>query len=177
MAAPRGHVGATRYGAGAWGYRARRAHASAQRCAVPRPKARPQAEGAPDGEYVYDASRMSEPAPLVLLMEDDHDLRETISELMEAQGVEVRAACDGCEGLEILRAGLRPRAVFLDQCMPRLDGASVLAAMVEDPALADIPVVWMTGERRKPPTPVAVCLQKPFDLGDLTAVLTSLCSP
>ena len=120
---------------------------------------------------------MPDPAPLVLLMEDDHDLRETIAELMESHGVEVRAARDGREGLDILQAGLRPRAIFLDQCMPRLDGASVLAAMEEDPALADIPVVWMTGERRNPPPSVARCLQKPFDVGDLAAVLTSLCSP
>jgi len=115
-------------------------------------------------------------SPVVLLMEDDYDLREALSELIESQGVQVRAACDGCEGLELLRSGLRPHAVFLDQCMPRLDGASVLAAMVEDPALATIPVVWMTGERRKPPSAVAVCLEKPFDMSDLAAVLTSLCS-
>jgi CheY-like chemotaxis protein len=117
------------------------------------------------------------PPPLVLLVEDDLDLREAMSELIESQGVRVRAARDGCEGLEILRSGLRPRAVFLDQCMPRLDGASVLAAMVEDPALAEIPVVWMSGEHRKPPPSVAVCLQKPFEVSDLAAILTSLCSP
>ena len=110
-------------------------------------------------------------------VEDDRDLREAMSELIESQGVSVRAARDGREGLDMLRSGLRPRAVFLDQCMPRLDGASVLAAMEEDPALADIPVVWMTGERRNPPPSVARCLQKPFDVGDLAAVLTSLCSP
>ena len=110
-------------------------------------------------------------------MEDDHDLRDVMSEIIESKGVRVRAACDGREGLEILRSGLRPQAVFLDQCMPRLDGASVLAAMVEDPALAAIPVVWMSGERRQPPPAVAVCLPKPFDVSALAAVLTSLCSP
>lgn len=120
---------------------------------------------------------MPAPAPLVLLMEDDHDLREVISELIESRGVQVLSACDGREGLDILQAGLRPSAVFLDQCMPRLDGESVLAAMGEDPALADIPVVWMSGERKQPPGPVAVCLRKPFGMSDLTAVLTSLCSP
>ncbi len=114
--------------------------------------------------------------PLVLLVEDDLDLREAMSELIEAQGVSVRAARDGCEGLEMLRSGLRPRAVFLDQCMPRLDGASVLAAMAEDPALAAIPVVWMSGERREPPPPVARCLPKPFEASDLAAIVASLCS-
>jgi CheY-like chemotaxis protein len=98
-----------------------------------------------------------------------------MSELIESHGVSVRSARDGCEGLEILRSGLRPRAVFLDQCMPRLDGASVLAAMSEDPALAEIPVVWMSGDRRTPPPEAALCLRKPFEVNDLAAVLTSLC--
>jgi CheY-like chemotaxis protein len=118
---------------------------------------------------------MAPPLPLVLLMEDDYDLREAISELLEARGVEVRAARDGREGLDILQSGLRPHAVFLDQWMPRLSGESVLAAMAGDPALAGIPVVWMSGDRRKPATPVAGCLEKPFDLSQLTAVLASLC--
>jgi CheY-like chemotaxis protein len=117
----------------------------------------------------------STPSPLVLLVEDDSDIREAMSELIESQGVSVRAARDGCEGLELLKAGLRPSAVFLDQCMPRLDGASVLAAMSEDPALAGIPVVWMSGERRTPPPPVAMCLPKPFEVSDLAAILASLC--
>jgi len=115
------------------------------------------------------------PTPLVLLVEDDRDLREAMSELIEAQGVDVRAARDGREGLEMLKSGLRPHAVFLDQCMPRLDGASVLAAMSEDPALAAIPVVWMSGERRTPPPPVTACLPKPFEVSDLRAILATLC--
>ncbi len=117
----------------------------------------------------------SAPSPLVLLVEDDRDLREAMSELIESHGVSVKAAGDGSEGLEILRSGLRPRAVFLDQCMPKLDGASVLAAMAEDPALADIPVVWMSGERREPPSSVARRLHKPFEVSDLAAILASLC--
>jgi len=56
--------------------------------------------------------------------------------------------------------------------MPRLDGAGVLAAMREDPALTPIPVVWMSSDRRQPP-PVAAHLEKPFDM-DLVAILRSL---
>jgi CheY-like chemotaxis protein len=114
-------------------------------------------------------------SPLVLLVEDDRDLREAMSELIESQGVSVRAARDGREGLDMLRSGLRPRAVFLDQCMPRLDGASVIAAMAEDPALAGIPVVWMSGERRAPPPAAARSLPKPFEVSDLAEILASLC--
>jgi CheY-like chemotaxis protein len=112
--------------------------------------------------------------PLVLLVEDDHDIRESLTELIESQGVRVKAARDGAEGLDLLRAGLQPRAVFLDNRMPRMDGAGVLAAMREDPALASIPVVWMSGDRRQPPS-VAAHLGKPFDMDELVAVLGSLC--
>src|ERR1700694_5828709 len=73
----------------------------------------------------------------------------------------------------LLRAGLQPRAVFLDNRMPRLDGAGVLAAMREDPALTSIPVVWMSGDRQQPPS-VAAHLEKPFDMDELVAVLRSL---
>ena len=85
-----------------------------------------------------------------------------------------RRACDGIEGLDLLRAGLKPRAVFLDSRMPRLDGAGVLAAMREDPALVPIPVVWMSGDRRQPPV-VAAHLEKPFDVDALVVVLGALC--
>ena len=114
------------------------------------------------------------PSPLVLVVEDDHELREALSELIESHGVRVEAARDGAEGLDILRAGLEPRAVFLDSRMPRLDGAGVLAAMREDPALASIPVVWMSGDGRQRPA-VAAHLEKPFDMDELVAVLGSLC--
>ena len=109
-----------------------------------------------------------------MLVEDDQDIRESLSELIESQGVRVKAACDGIEGLDLLRAGLKPRAVFLDSRMPRLDGAGVLAAMREDPALVPIPVVWMSGDRRQPPV-VAAHLEKPFDVDALVVVLGALC--
>ncbi|HTP26420.1 MAG TPA: response regulator [Anaeromyxobacteraceae bacterium] len=117
----------------------------------------------------------SKPTPLVLLVEDDEDIRETMSELMEAEGIRVRSARDGAEGLELLRRGLSPQAVFLDKWMPKLDGASVLAAMVEDPALATIPIIWMSGDQQAPPSHASAFLEKPFTLDDAVAVLRALC--
>lgn len=113
-------------------------------------------------------------SPLVLLVEDDPDIRETLSELIEMQGLRVRPVQDGAEGLSLLQEGLRPRAVFLDSRMPRLDGRGMLAAMKDDPVLSDIPVVWMSGDRRQPP-PVAAVLEKPFSMDDVVSVLGSLC--
>ena len=60
--------------------------------------------------------------------------------------------------------------------MPRLDGPGFLAALREEPTLAHIPVVTMTGG----PDPlqeggVASQLHKPFDLEELAHILVSLC--
>jgi CheY-like chemotaxis protein len=112
--------------------------------------------------------------PLVLVVEDDQDIRESLAELVEAQGLGVSAVRDGVEALDLLRTGPRPSAVFLDKWMPRLDGSGVLAAMKADPALTTIPVVWMSGDPGQPPS-VAGRIEKPFDIEALLELLGSLC--
>jgi len=112
----------------------------------------------------------------VLVVEDDQDIRESLAELVEAHGLGVSEACDGVEALNLLRAGHRPTAVFLDKWMPRLDGVGVLAAMKKDPALATIPVVWMSADPGHPAL-VAEHLQKPFCMEALLGLLVSFCAP
>jgi CheY-like chemotaxis protein len=110
----------------------------------------------------------------VLVVEDDDDVREALTALVEGRGVSVCEARDGAEGLERLRAGPRPDAVFLDRWLPKLDGAALLATIKGDPALATIPVVWMSAD---PACPQAAerHLQKPFGLAPLLEVLDSIC--
>jgi CheY-like chemotaxis protein len=110
----------------------------------------------------------------LLLIEDNQDVRDSLVELLSVQGIEVRAAADGLEGLQMLRSGLRPKAVLLDRWMPRLDGAGVLTAMTRDERLASIPVVWMSGDVAEPPADVSARLEKPFTVEELLDVLRSL---
>ncbi len=133
----------------------------------------PQLARRPQGE---DGVKGPPPAPSfpLLLIEDNQDLRDLLVEVIEAQGIQVRAASDGIEGLKLLRAGLRPKAVFLDGWMPGLDGAGVLSAMTGDVRLANIPVVWMSGDVAGPPRDVSACLEKPFSVDDLLDVVRSL---
>jgi CheY-like chemotaxis protein len=114
--------------------------------------------------------------PHVLVVEDDDDIREAIAALAEDSGVTVRAARDGAEGLDFLRGGPRPAAVFLDHYMPRIDGMAVLAAIRQDPALATIPVVWMSGDRAHPAAADSY-LEKPFEVPALVELLKSFCPP
>ncbi len=123
------------------------------------------------------AGPLAKPGPAVLVIEDDSALRDSLVELIEAEGFHVRAARDGLEGLALLRAGLCPRAVLLDRWMPKLDGAGVLTAMTRDERLAKIPVVWMSGDVAAPPRDVSAHLEKPFSVDDLLDVLRSLEEP
>ena len=64
-------------------------------------------------------------SPLVLVAEDDPDLRSLLRHVLEADGHEVRLAGDGREALDLIREAA-PDLVVLDLMMPRLSGFEVL---------------------------------------------------
>jgi chemosensory pili system protein ChpA (sensor histidine kinase/response regulator) len=86
--------------------------------------------------------------PLVLLVEDDPDLRDALVELLEAEGFAVVTAADGIDAFEQLRGGLLPSVIVTDLNMPRMDGWQLRNELLADPALGDIPTVVMSGTAR-----------------------------
>jgi GAF domain-containing protein/DNA-binding response OmpR family regulator len=101
----------------------------------------------------------------VLVIDDDATARELIAEHLMAEGFSVTAAAGGLEGLKLAR-DLRPIAITLDVMMPDLDGWSVLAALRQDPELAEIPVIMVTildEQRRAASLGAAGYLTKPID--------------
>jgi CheY-like chemotaxis protein len=78
---------------------------------------------------------------LVLLVEDDLDVREAMADLLACEGLRVVVASDGREALDLLQAGLRPSVIVLDLTMPRMDGWDFRHAQMADPNLKDIPVI------------------------------------
>jgi signal transduction histidine kinase/CheY-like chemotaxis protein len=101
----------------------------------------------------------------VLVIDDDATARELIAEHLKAEGFSVAAAAGGLEGLKLAK-DLRPIAITLDVMMPDLDGWSVLAALRQDPELAEIPVIMVTilDEQRRAASLGAVgYLTKPID--------------
>lgn len=108
----------------------------------------------------------------VLVVDDDPDIRETLREVIEAEGFEVTTAANGRAALEALIMGLRPALVVLDLMMPTMSGWDVLAAMRGDRALADIPVAVISAAGGRTPPPGAThFLKKPIDLDDLLDVV------
>ena len=87
--------------------------------------------------------RRSSTADRVLVIDDDATARELIADHLKAEGFSVVTAAGGVDGLKLAKA-LRPTAITLDVLMPDLDGWSVLAALRQDPDLAEIPVIMIT---------------------------------
>jgi CheY-like chemotaxis protein len=78
---------------------------------------------------------------LVLIVDDDHDVREAIGEILEDCGYRTLAAQNGVDALKTLRASPRPCLILLDVMMPIMDGPTFREAQRGDASLSDIPVV------------------------------------
>ncbi len=81
----------------------------------------------------------------VLVVEDDPSVRGLLQTLLSAEGYEVVTASDGLAGLVKL-ASTHPSLVLLDLMMPDLGGVRVLEEMRDDPDLAEVPVIVVTGK-------------------------------
>jgi CheY-like chemotaxis protein len=78
----------------------------------------------------------------ILVVDDDHDLRETMIEVLRDAGYDAIGAANGVDALHCLAIGEpRPCVIFLDLMMPIMDGSSFRRAQLGDPRLAGIPVV------------------------------------
>jgi signal transduction histidine kinase/DNA-binding response OmpR family regulator len=118
-------------------------------------------------------------AECILVIDDDATARELIRELLLAEGFSVVTASGGLEGLKLAKE-LRPLAITLDVMMPDLDGWSVLAALRQDPQLAEIPVIMSTildEHRRGMALGAAGYLTKPIDREGLNLMLQRFRSP
>jgi two-component system, chemotaxis family, chemotaxis protein CheY len=80
----------------------------------------------------------------VLVVEDDDDIRESLVELLERWGLRPIPARSALVALRILREGARPDVILLDLRMPGLSGWEFRRVQMDEPSLAEIPVVVMT---------------------------------
>jgi len=83
--------------------------------------------------------------PLVLLVEDDTDTRGLYAAFFGSEGFRVLEAGDGLQALSQL-AGERPDVLLLDLGLPRLNGVQVLRFIRQQPRLADLPIVIVSGQ-------------------------------
>ena len=84
-------------------------------------------------------------ASKILIIDDEADFCQVLIRCLSKQGYTVVAASDGMAGVG-LAAETLPDLIVCDLNMPGMDGYAVLAALRRDPKLADIPLIFLTGQ-------------------------------
>ena len=79
----------------------------------------------------------------ILLVDDDPDLVNAVSMILESKHYKVAAAYGGVEGLEKAKSE-KPDLIVLDVIMPDKDGYVVCKELKSDPQLSPIPVLLLT---------------------------------
>ena len=90
------------------------------------------------------------PGAKILLVDDDPDILDAISIILEAQGYQTVTARDGIDALATLKAE-KPDLMILDLLMPKMDGFAVCKEL-KDPRwakYADIPILILTSVREE----------------------------
>ena len=86
----------------------------------------------------------------ILVVDDDPDILDAVSMILESQGYQVVTARNGVEGLANLKAEM-PNLMILDLLMPKMDGFAVLKEL-QDPRWSkyrDIPILILTSVREE----------------------------
>jgi len=119
---------------------------------------------------------------LILVVEDDDDIRNYLVLRLQRLGHDVVAAADGQAGLEL--AGIRrPDLVVTDWSMPRLTGIELCAAIRELPEVSDVPILMITARSSETAAAEALAagaddlMLKPFIPVELVRRVGALLSP
>ncbi len=109
---------------------------------------------------------------LILIVDDEPNIRETAAFILETEGYQVIKACNGEEGLDQVKQ-LRPRVVLLDVMMPKMDGYTLCKKIKQDPELKDTFVIMLTAKGQKVDEQHAILMgadaymTKPFDAEEI----------
>jgi DNA-binding response OmpR family regulator len=80
----------------------------------------------------------------VLVADDDDDQRYLLSRVLQRAGFETVIAEAGMDVVPLAKAE-RPDVIVIDVQMPDQDGFTTVRQLKNDPALADIPIIFLTG--------------------------------
>lgn len=116
-----------------------------------------------------DTAQMQSEAPTVLIVDDEPEIVDLLSQLLEDEGYRVASAFDGLAAYEKV-GELRPDLVIADVMMPRMDGFTLVDRLADGEY--PVPVILMSAavESRRHGVPF---ISKPFDLGELLDLVNS----
>ena len=80
---------------------------------------------------------------IVVYIEDEPELIDLLRLIFKNEGIVIKAALKGAEGLALVRE-LKPDLVLLDLMLPDMEGWDIFWKMQQDAELEDIPVIVIT---------------------------------
>ncbi|MDJ1175547.1 ATP-binding protein [Roseofilum capinflatum] len=84
---------------------------------------------------------------VILVVDDDANIRELLSQHLDIEGYEVRQAANGQEAIAQIKQE-KPDLVVLDVLMPKLNGFDVAAILKNDPETMQIPILMISADDR-----------------------------
>jgi CheY-like chemotaxis protein len=113
----------------------------------------------------------------ILVVEDDRDLRDSLCDALRFEGYQAVGVEHGAAALRHLSAAPKPCVILLDLMMPVMDGWTFRQCILNDRALAEIPVVVMTAVSPARAITVAadVVLYKPLEMDSVVDVVQQHC--
>jgi CheY-like chemotaxis protein len=117
-------------------------------------------------------------ADVVLVVEDDANIRQDLAFLIRMKGFNVETASHGEEALQKLDQMGSACMIILDLMMPVMDGWELRAALLEDPRYADITVIVLSGiasAQTAKGLKAVDYLTKPIDFGKLYKLVDTYC--
>lgn len=116
-------------------------------------------------------------AGMVMVVEDDDDIRISLKELLEDDGYRVLLAANGREALDYLEQGTKPCLIFLDLMMPVMDGWQFRREQQKNESLKKIPVAVITaaGEAAAASVQAQKVILKPLDIDEILAAVRRYC--
>jgi CheY-like chemotaxis protein len=115
----------------------------------------------------------------ILLVEDDDGLGAILTAVLQDHGYRVVRAANGKEALDHLHAERPPRLILLNLMMPVMNGWKFSDYLKQDPVLAQIPVVVLSGicnlDKKVASLEAAESFTKPYNLKALLDTVRQYC--
>ena len=122
--------------------------------------------------------RVHKTSPRILVVDDDPDFREILTQLLQHEGYRVVSSSTGLGAIRHLASKHPPCVVVLDLRMPRMDGWALLRVMGALGLTPGLPVVVVSAyadERPLPKKSIAAMLTKPIDPESIVDVIDRIC--
>ncbi len=109
----------------------------------------------------------SDERPVVLVIDDDADIRDALRDVLEVEGFAVVEAADGQQALNYLYGHAKPAVILLDLFMPVMNGWEFARHLRSHSQLCQIPVIAVTASGPYWGYPVERVIRKPLSAQDV----------